>query len=525
MSTDAVDTHHWDEHTELVVAGSGGAGLTGAYTSAASGLQTTVLEKTAYLGGTTAYSGSGLWLPGNDVLTRSGIADSVELGLEYFRAAVGDRTPKDLQQAYVSTGPELVRFLEEDPSLAFEHHPFPDYYPLPGRFDLGRAIFPRPVERSELGPLEGLVRPTIPVDTFGVEDAAAGETLSGGQALIARLLLAIHSTGNAVLRTSSPLLELVKDNGRVVGVVYSKNGVRTRLRATHGVLLAAGGFECNTEMRREQHGLDGSDWTAAPAGSNTGQAMLAAIDIAAATDLFEEAWWVPSLLFPNGRAAFIVGLSGGVFVDHHGQRFANEAKPYDQMGHELKKHYELNGGPQSVWWIFDDTHPTPPALISPTPERGEFSQSGLWKSATTIRELAEMTGLPQDALEETIKKFNVQCEQGVDTDFARGEDPYDLFFGAGTGPNSALVPVKRGPFHAVRIVLGDLGTKGGLQIDIDGRVLGLDGSAIEGLYAAGNNAASVTGHVYPGPGAPIGTGMVWGYRAALHAAKSAMTLI
>ncbi|MEU0486319.1 FAD-dependent oxidoreductase [Streptosporangium sp. NPDC006013] len=214
----------WDETADVVVVGSGGAALTAAYTAAAGGLRTLVLEKTKYFGGTSAYSGSGLWLPGNHILRQAGVEDSVERGLEYFRAVVGDRTPAALQEAYVSTAPELVEFLDRDPVLEFEYLPFPDYFAAPGRAPGGRGICPRPLPAHLLGARLGQVRPPISIDQFGVPQER--ETLTGGQALIGRLLLALDRTGNATSRTGTRMRSLVVEDGRVVGL-------RPSTRAAH----------------------------------------------------------------------------------------------------------------------------------------------------------------------------------------------------------------------------------------------------------------------------------------------------
>ncbi|GAA5050599.1 FAD-binding protein [Thermocatellispora tengchongensis] len=511
----------WDETADVVVVGSGGAALTAAYTAAAGGLRTLVLEKTEFFGGTSAYSGSGLWLPGNQALRRAGVEDSVELGLEYFRAVVGDRTPATLQEAYVSTAPELVEFLERDPAIEFEFVPFPDYYAAPGRSGNGRAIFPKALPAAGLGARLGELRPPISIDQFDVPQDR--ETLIGGQALVARLLLALDGTGRAELRTSTRLRSLLAEDGRVVGLLAERDGRELRVRALRGVIVAAGGFENNAELRRRLQGLPTADWTSAAPGSNTGDALAALQAVGAATDLFDEAWWCPALLFPNGRAAFTLGVSGGIFVNAAGERFANESLPYDRMGHEIRAGHATGVSHLPTWWIFDGRFENAPGLSQPAPDPDAFRAAGLWHTAGTLADLAERIGVPADVLGKTVSRFNGFAASGVDADFHRGEDPYDRFFAGGTGPNPCLVPIERAPFHAVQIVLGDLGTKGGARIGVDGQVLGEDGNPIPGLYATGNSAASVAGHVYPGPGVPLGSGMVFGYRAALRLRETAAT--
>lgn len=508
----------WTEEADVIVVGSGAAGLTAAFTAATEGLEVLLLEKTERFGGTTAYSGAGIWLPGNHVIREAGVDDSVELGLEYLSALVAGRTPEELQRRYVETGPELVRYLtDSSPWLQFIHTPFPDYFPGHGRFDLGRGLFPAPAARAELGDAVARLRAPVSVETFGLTTGHPAATLEGGQALVGRFLRALQDREGVELRALSPVVELIEEDGQVCGVVVDGDGGRRRIRARRGVVLAAGGFESNAAARRERQGIPGADWTAGPVGVNTGELIDAAVALGADTDLLEEAWWVPAMLFPNGRSAFAVGLQAGIFVGPDGKRFANELKPYDRMGHDIKAYYEKHGGHQTIWWICDASNAVPPSFTQPKPDEALFREAGLWRSADTVEGLAEQLEVPVDALRETFERFNGFAEAGLDEDFHRAEDPYDLFF-LRFDRARALKGLTEAPYYAVQIVLGDLGTKGGVRIDADARVVRADGTPLMGLYAAGNTSASVTGAIYPGPGAPIGTAMVWGYRAALHMA-------
>ncbi|MCR2799361.1 FAD-dependent oxidoreductase [Microbacterium sp. zg-Y818] len=511
-------SHEWDDEADVVVVGSGAAGLSAAYTAGRSGLDVVVLEKSAAFGGTTAYSGAGIWLPGNHIVREAGVEDSVELGLEYLTVLVDGRTPEHLQRTYVETGPELVRFLTDTSQwLRFIHTPFPDYFPGRGRFDLGRGLFPAPVERADLGEAVDHLRATVAVDTFGILDGHPATTLVGGQALIGRFLRALADLDTVDLRRTSPVTGIIEADGEVTGVVVDSPEGARRIRARRGVILAAGGFEADADARRERHDIPGSDWTAGPVGVNTGEMITAGMDLGADSDLLDEAWWMPAVLFPNGHSAFAVGLQDGIFVGPDGKRFANELQPYDRMGHALKAYYEERGGYQRVWWILDSRHQIPPSFMQPSPDEQAFREAGLWVSADSAAELAELIGVPADALVATLERYDADAAAGVDTEFHRAEDPYDLFF-VRFDRARALHPLDQPPLYAVQIVLGDLGTKGGLRIDEDARVVRADGTPIAGLYAAGNTAANVTGAIYPGPGAPIGTGMVWGYRAARHLA-------
>jgi succinate dehydrogenase/fumarate reductase flavoprotein subunit len=284
------------------------------------------------------------------------------------------------------------------------------------------------------------------------------------------------------------------------------------------VLLAAGGFECDAAGRGERGVAGSADWTMAPPGANTGDAISAAVRIGAATGLLDQAWWCPGLASPDGRAAFMLGLRGGLMVDGSGRRFANESLPYDQMGRQMAAADDR----VPAYLIFDSrSGGRLPAISVPSAVPDEHLAAGVWVRADSVAELAGALGLPADALADTVERFNGFAERGVDEDFHRGEDPYDRYFASGPGPNPCLVPVDRPPYYAARVVLSDLGTKGGLRTDTDARVLDAEDSPIPGLYAAGNTSASFTGPYYPGPGIPIGSAMAFAYRAVQHMKENA----
>ncbi|MGY1812497.1 FAD-dependent oxidoreductase [Blastococcus sp. SYSU D00820] len=493
----------FDAEYDVVVVGSGAGALTGAYVAAAGGRSTVVLEATDRLGGTSAYSGAACWLPGTQVQQRAGLEDSTEGARTYLRALLGEGTA-DRQDAFLEQAPRLVELLERDPVIEFRFQAFPDYFDAPGRLDQGRSFIPVDLPAEEIGELAALVRPPVDRDRVGADHAPA--PLVQGRALIGRLLLAYTRTGNGAVRTGTRVTGLVVDADRVVGVTAETAEGTVRIRARGGVLLAAGGFERNA-ARRAEHGVPGAaEWSMAPAGTNTGEAIAAAEAIGAATDLLGEGWFCPGLAQPDGGAAFTLGLRGGVLVDATGNRFANECLPYDRMGREMAK------APERVpaWLVFDSREGGRlPAISIPTLPREEHLAAGTWVTADTVAELAGLIGVPAGALTATVERFNGFAAEGVDADFGRGEDPYDRFFAAGQGPNPCLVPLEQGPFTAARVVLSDLGTKGGLVTDARARVLRADGTPIRGLYAAGNSSASLAGPVYPGPGVPIGTAMAF----------------
>ncbi|WP_413098229.1 FAD-binding protein [Streptomyces sp. Inha503] len=519
--TDEATTSDWDEECEVLVIGSGGGGLTGAYTAAALGLDTLVVEKTECYGGTTAYAGACLWLPGNPAQFRAGLEDSAELGRTYFRAVVGDSAPAETQDAYIDHAGPTVAFLEKDPRIRFEHRPFPDYFEAPGRFPLGRGVFPVEYPAADADDdLLRAVRPTAWEQRLGITGPQGPFT--DGRALIARLLAALRATGRGQCLLRTALTRLVTgSDGAVLGAELSTadQGGALRVRAHAGVLLAAGGFEASHALRREWQGFHGADWTMGAPGGNTGDAILAGRAIGADTALLGESWWCPSVLFPDGSANFALGFRGGIFVTGDGRRFANESLAYDRMGRAMLEAGAGDAPDRPVWWVFDGRWgEEPPGIVVVPPDRKSHAGAGLWHTADTLAELAAATGIDAGGLAETVHVFNGYARDGVDADFHRGEDAYDTFFADGKGPNPALTPIEHGPFHAIRLVLGDLGTKGGLRTDPSARVLRVDGSVIQGLYAAGNSMASVAGPFYPGPGTPIGSAMVFGHLAARHMA-------
>ncbi|MGY2704651.1 FAD-dependent oxidoreductase [Nocardioides sp. HB32] len=487
---------------DVVVVGSGGGAMTGAFLAQKSGLSTVVVEKTGLLGGTSAYSGGACWLPGSDVQQRAGIADSTESAREYLGAILVDPDEAKVE-AFLAHAPELVAELEADEAIDFEWLPFPEYYAAPGRVPFGRSIQPANVKRGDLPERVGaLVRPPVERDRAG---EGGRNTLSGGQALIARLLDGFLRDGGTVL-TELPVTGLVLDGDRVVGVAGMTPEGPKEIRARRGVLVAAGGFEGNAGLRAE-HGVPGDvAWTMAPAGTNTGEPIVAGTSIGAATDYRGIGWFCPGLEQPDGGGSFTLGFRSGLMVDQAGRRYANESLPYDRFGRAMAE------APERIpsWYVFDSREGGRlPAIAMPEGDPAAHLAAGTWVQADSLPELAAAIGVPPAELVATAERFNGFCESGVDEDFGRGEDEYDTFFAGGEGPNKALTPVTQAPYYAARFVLSDLGTKGGLVTDAAGRVLREGGSHIASLYAAGNSAASVFGTVYPGPGAPLGSAMVF----------------
>jgi 3-oxosteroid 1-dehydrogenase len=509
----------FDEYTDVVVVGSGG-GITGAYTAAREGLSVALVEATDKFGGTTAFSGGGgMWFPCNPVLRRKGSDDTIEEALTYFHAVVGDRTPVELQDAYVLGGARLIEYLEEDDGFAFSVLPWPDYFGnAPGaRRDGLRHIVSKPLPGEALGPYADKVRGPLDNERLG---AAAPDLLTGGRALIGRFLAALRRFPNATVHLDSPMTDLITEDGAVVGVEVERDGKAVRIGARRGVLLAAGGFEQNAAMRRA-FGVPGRVEDTMGAPGNTGAAHQAAIRAGADTDLMDQAWWSPGFTHPDGRSTFSLWFTGGIFVNSDGRRFVNESAPYDRIGRVIIDQMRTGAMELPFWMVYDDREGEIPPVKSASVSLVDsqlFRDAGLWHTADTVEDLARVIGVPPPNLVATVTRFNELVAGGADSDFGRGDEAYDRAFSGGKLP---LVPIDRPPFHAAAFGLSDLGTKGGLRTDSHARVLDAAGHPIPGLYAAGNTMAAVSGTTYPGGGNPIGASMLFSHLAARDMARRA----
>ncbi|MFJ9127734.1 FAD-dependent oxidoreductase [Streptomyces sp. NPDC102340] len=521
-----------EEVYDVVFVGSGG-GLVGAYVAASRGLRTLVLEKTDRVGGTVAYSGGGVWCPSSAPLRRAGIKDDPENARTYLREVVDDRSRERLQDAYLQAGPELIEELERNEWFqSFVYGPVPDYFAArPGGTAAGRTFFPPDLPAEQLGERAGLVRDSLYTERWWKADP--GPALAGGRALIGRALGAFLDTGNGTLKLNTALQGLVVEDGHVVGVDAVSEGETVRYRAERGVILAAGGFERDRELReKHQPAAQGGQWSnGAPA--NTGDALKAGIAIGADTELLDEAWFVPGLVQPDGLPFFHTGTRGGIWVNGAGERFVNETRPYDQAGHEMARLHATTGVRHApCHWILDqrqldrDGFGGDPSL----PVGEEWFTSGALRKADSLEEVAKLIDVPFERLRDTVERYNMFAQGGVDEDFHRGEGPWDQMFfhtiGFPAGPNyppgnapewtnQLLLPLDTPPYYVATIALSDIGTKGGLKTDDHARVLRPDGNVIPGLYASGNTAAPMSGRVYPGAGTPIGSSIVFAYLAVL----------
>jgi 3-oxosteroid 1-dehydrogenase len=547
----------WDKSVDLVIAGSGGGGLVAAIAAIDQGLEPLVLEKQAIVGGSTGLSGGILWLPNNPLMRDEGIADSHEDGLAYLDAVVGDVGPAsspERREMFLRAGSEMIAFLQRKGVRFVRCHGYSDYYSeRPGGSAAGRSIEGVPFDARELGAWQDKVPASLAksigfvaktnefrsIQYFNRSPEAFAvaarvflrsqlaklrrqDLLTNGASLIGQLIRVLQTlSAEPPIWTTSPVDDLIVDDGRVVGVRVVMEGTATNVEARKGVLLAAGGFGHNAEMRRKYSGNQPNEaqWSIANPG-DTGEVLQSAMSLGAKTDLLDEAWWLPSTSHALGAAAASVGQArqrpGAIFVDSMGQRFCNESNSYVEVG---KAMYASNAVP--CWVVFDEGYarryaPTPNPLRRHLPE--EAIESGAIKKADTVEGLARRIGVEPDGLVRTVRRFNEYARKGLDPDFGRGQSAYNDCLGdPGYKPNRSLGPLDRAPFYATEIYPGDVGTCGGVLTDQYARVLDENNRPIPGLYATGNITATVMGRTYPGAGASVGNTMVFGYVAARHA--------
>ncbi|WP_308163945.1 3-oxosteroid 1-dehydrogenase [Nonomuraea sediminis] len=538
---------------DVVVIGSGAAGMTAALTSAKRGLRTVVIEKAPTFGGSAARSGAGIWIPCNEVILAAGVPDTPAKAATYLAKVVGSTVPADRQAAFLANGPAMISFVMRNSPLRFRWmQGYADYYPeLPGGMPNGRSIEPDQFDGNLLGAELAHLNPSyIPtpagmtvfssdykwltlsavnakglavslecVSRYSAAVLRGEKPLTMGQALAGALRAGLLAADVPVW-LNTPFVDLQFDgSGRVTGVIVTQNGTPTLVRATRGVIIGSGGFEHNLGMRTEfQRQPIGTDWTVG-AKENTGDGIQAGKRAGAALDLMDDAWWGPAIPLP-GQPYFCLAertLPGCILVNANGERFVNEAAPYSDVVHVM---YDRNVvAPDIPAWLVTDQNYRNRYLfkdVAPTlPLPDAWYQSGAVFKDWTVGGLATKIGLPPTALCDTIRRFNGFAVMGKDPDFHRGDSVYDHYYtDPAVFPNSCLAPLLLPPFYAFKIVPGDLGTKGGMRTDSRARVLRADGSVIPGLYAAGNASGAVMGHSYAGAGSTIGPAMTFGYVAA-----------
>lgn len=572
---------------DVIVVGSGAAGLSASLTAARRGLKVLMVEKSDQWGGSTSKSAGMVWVPGNNVFARLGGSDSTDLGRQYMKATVGDCTSDEMIDTFLEEGKKCMDFLTAScPYLEFRRmEGYPDYWlDAPGAAKTGRGVEAGAFDTRLLGPWEkthvkAYFRPMSPVDMNSYDSAdlllamtdlrpwvrgmkllwrnlkhfAKGERpLTMGAGLTAAIMYSVLREGVEV-KLQNALVDFLTEGGdagkkgkgeeRVTGVVLEHNGTRYQINATHGVILACGGFERNEAMRQkyQRHPITGT-WTVGVEG-NTGDGIELGMKHGAAIDNMADAIWSPVIKLPRTEGfqpiviedeeRFIIpdrSLPHTLMVNGKGKRFMNEALPYCAAGQGLyggifgKGEGDAENMP--AWLIFDQQFRDKYFFAYGHMPRVElpdlYYESGALVRRDTLDELAEAIDVPPAALAETIERFNGFADRGIDEDFHRGENEHDKFYANRYHqPNPSLGRLEKGPFYATQVYPGDIGTAGGLVIDTKARVTREDGSVIPGLMAAGNTTKSVIGHTYTAGGTSIGAALVFGYIAANTAADEA----
>jgi 3-oxosteroid 1-dehydrogenase len=554
-------TTQWDRSVDLLIAGSGGGGMAAALAALDSGIEPLVIEKQALVGGSTGLSGGMVWLPNNPLMRADGIPDSHEDGLAYFDDVVGDigePSSPARREMFLTAGYEMINFLMRKGVRLVRCPGWSDYYPNhKGGNEAGRAIEGIPYDAAALGNWSEKVQPSMAksyggfvlktnelraVQYFNRSPRAFAvatrvfartraarlrrrELLTNGASLIGQMLKAlIDLCGEPPIWTDAAMQDLIVDDGRVIGARVTHNGASLNVEARKGVLLAAGGFSRNADMRRRYGGDQPNDgrWSIANAG-DTGEVLETAMRLGAKTDLLDEAWWLPSIFIADGGDAVRALGSGrqrpgAIYVDGTGRRFCNESNSYVEVG---KAMYANKAVP--CWMVFDEGYihryvsGANPFKRRSLPE--ELIGRGAVLRGNTIGDLARQMEVPSGALEQTVKRFNGFAAKGLDPDFGRGQSAYNDCLGdPGYRTNAALGPLDKAPYYATRVVPADVGTCGGLVANEYAQVLDENDRVIEGLYATGNITATVMGRNYLGAGGSIAYTMVFGYVAARHAA-------
>jgi succinate dehydrogenase/fumarate reductase flavoprotein subunit len=553
---------------DVLIAGSGAAGFAAALTARLAGLDVLMVEKEPLFGGTTAYSAGVIWIPANSLQRAAGIADSREAALTYLTHHVGNRLDRAKAEAFLDNAPAMVDLFQREGLVSYGLAPtWADYHPdEPGASQGGRSLVPDEYDGRKLGPWFEKLRPALRTMTplggmmVGRNDLphvfqmtrsaksalhvagmvarhardrlthARGTRLVNGNALIARL--AVNAFARAIpLWLSAPIIELTREDARVTGAVIERDGRRVHVTARRGVVLACGGFPAAGEEKQRVYAHVSKQASLPPPG-NTGDGLRLAQSVGGVFhgEVHQPAAWTPVSLVPQADGStvpfphfFERGKPGTISVDRRGKRFANEARSYHVFVPALIE--ACRGDVQVEGWIVCDHRAIRRfglGALGPAPMRiAPFVRSGYIKRGATPRDLALAAGIDAEGLARTIAAFNGPAQRGEDPEFHRGSDAYQRFNGApGHTPNPCIAPLDTPPYYAVRVVPSELGTFAGIATNAHAQVVDADGRPIPGLYAVGNDAASVMGGTYPGAGITIGPAMTFGYIAARHMAAA-----
>lgn len=548
-------------HCDVLVIGSGAGGLSTAIVAKKNGLDVVVIEKEAVFGGTTAFSGGVLWIPGN---THCPAAknDTRAAAVTYLREETGNFFNPEAIDAFLDNGPEMVRWFERETDVKFVPSLYPDYHPdLPGGVEAGRSITAAPYDARGLGNEMSRLRPPLETITFmgmmfnssnadlkhffnftrspvsalyvakrlasHIKDLALyrrGVQVTSGNALAARLAKSVFDLGIPIL-TSSTASKLLKDGEKVIGALVEGPDGPKQIFARSGVVLACGGFphDGNRLKVAYPHVRRGGEHLSPTPKGNTGDGITLAETAGARLDIRfpSAAAWMPVSKVPlsGGRTGVFPHLldrykPGIIAVTSGGKRFCNEAESYHDVGAAIISACE-GATETAVWLICDHTairkYGLGYAKPAPMPV-GPFVRNGYLSRGNTLTELANAAGIDPTQLEATIQEYNVGAERGEDRLFGRGMTAFNRYLADPENkPNPCVAPLRKGPFYALKVVMGDLGTFDGLKTDVVGRVLDEGQQPIEGLFAVGNDRASIMGGNYPGAGITLGPIMTFGF--------------
>ena len=557
---------NWDTSVDLLIAGSGGGGMVAALATLDAGLEPLIVEKQALVGWLDrAVRRHGLVaeqpVDAKATASRTRMRTVLPTSPTSSATSVRPRRPRAAKM-FLTAGSEMLTFLLRKGVRLVRCPGWSDYYPNhKGGNAAGRGVEGIPFDAAELGNWSDKVQPSMAknfgfvvltnelrsVQYFNRSPRAFAvamrvfartwaarirrrEVLTNGASLIAQMLKVLINLGDGEppLWTNAAVEELIVEDGRVVGARVKRDGSTLSIEARKGVLLAAGGFGHNADMRRRYSGDQPNEgkWSIANAG-DTGEVLQTAMRLGAKTDLLDEAWWLPSIFIADGGdAAKALGSGrqrpGAIYVDSTGRRFCNESNSYVEVG---KAMYANKAVP--CWMVFDEGYVSRyvsganPLKRRRIPE--ELIERGAVIRGDTIGDLARQIDVPADELEHTIARFNEFAAKGLDPDFGRGQSAYNDCLGdPGYRPNAAVGPLERAPYYATRVLPADVGTCGGVITNEHAQVLDEQDRVIDGLYATGNTTATVMGRTYPGAGASIASTMVFGYVAARHAAGRAL---
>lgn len=551
----------WDHTVDVLVVGSGAGAMVAALTAHDGGASTLLIEKCTDYGGSSARSGGGMWIPNNHLMRADGVEDSTADTLAYLKAVIGEGVePEDRLEAFVNHAPEMLEYLCNRTRVKVHRcASYPDYHPSKPGWRIGRTVESDVFDARPLGddllllhkpPTEGVMDryhitiTQVPQMLFkkpGWKTAflkivlrywldvpwrfksKRSRDLTLGLGLIASLRLSLKDR-NIPLWLNTPVRELVQENGRVVGVVATREGKRIRIRAKKGVVLSTGGFE-GSQALREKYLPNPTDaaWACGnPA--NIGDAIALGQSVGAKLGLMNYFVGMPVDMVPGlqgGRGKIIERAAPGtIIVNKRGARFMNESLPYVNAVEAIYANNLPEASTVPAYMIFDGGYrekysfgPVMPSSVMPDSKMPK----GYLHKGETLDELARKLGIDAAGLKATAAKVTEYARTGVDLDFHRGDSAYDRYMGdPRVKPNVNLGPVEKPPFYGVEIYPGDLGTTGGLRTDAHARVLNEQGAVIPGLYAIGNCSASAIAGTYPGPGATLGPATTFGYIAARH---------